>query len=90
MILESREMEDFVSGYIRRVNGRFDTEGIRERTRVYIPVTCLRGISWCAMAWVQYRQPGKAIVNETTAKKLEAYLDDGFLEQIERLVQAAR
>ena len=42
------------------------------------------------MAWVQYRQPGKAIVNETTAKKLEAYLDDGFLEQIERLVQAAR
>lgn len=90
VILEERETEEFIAEYIRQVNGRFDTAGIGERTRVYIPVTCLRGISWCAMAWVQYRQPGKAIVNETTAKKLEAYLNDAFLERIERLVWAAR
>ena len=48
-----------------------------------VEITCLRGITWCAMAWVQYQQPDKLIINESTYRKLEDYLSDGFLEKIE-------
>ncbi|MBS4979810.1 MAG: aminoglycoside phosphotransferase family protein [Lachnospiraceae bacterium] len=83
VILSREEANCFVEKYIAEVRGRFDTDGIKERTEMFIPITCLRGITWCAMAWIQYQDPGKAIVNASTAKKLDAYLSDDFLQKIE-------
>lgn len=88
VILTEEETQAFITEYIRQVEGRFDTAGIRERTNLYLPVTCLRGITWCAMAWVEYQQPGKEIINTSTQKKLEAYLDYCFLDKIEKFIQA--
>lgn len=87
VILTAGEMKTFIQEYIRCVSGRFDTEGMEDRTMVYIPVTCLRGITWCAMAWIEYHEPGKEIVNESTAKKLEEYLSWEFLDQIYEFLQ---
>lgn len=75
-------MEEFIDEYRKAVGGRFDTKGLKERTYVYIPVTCLRGITWCAMAWVEYQTPGREIMNPSIFKKLEAYLSDEFLEYL--------
>lgn len=86
VILEQAEIEEFMRAYFRSVDKRFDTDGLEQRTRIYLPVTCLRGITWCAMAWVEYRQPDKAIFNETTFRKLEQYLSDEFLDRIEAYV----
>ncbi len=36
------------------------------------------------MAWVQYQQPDKLIFNESTYKKLEAYLSHDFLKMLSR------
>ena len=88
VILDRKEMEDFINQYIQKVDGRFDTKGLRERTLAYIPITCLRGITWCAMAWVQYRQPDKLLFNQSTFQKLGQYLDMGFLEEMDRLLRA--
>ena len=77
-------MSDFAKQYIDAVNGRFDTSGIEERMNIFIPITCLRGITWCAMAWVQYQEPGKLIRNEDTFKKIESYLEQDFLDMIEQ------
>ena len=85
MILTPEEMEDFIHLYIQKVDGRFDTKGLMERTLAYIPITCLRGITWCAMAWVQYQQPDKLLFNQSTFQKLGQYLDMGFLEKMDRL-----
>lgn len=82
VILAREEMDAFIDTYIRAVDGRFDTEGLRERIYIYIPITCLRGVTWCAMAWVQYQQPDKLIFNESTFRKLEAYLSDEFLDAL--------
>lgn len=79
VILTRAKMDAFIDDYIRAVDGRFDTEGLRERVNVYLPITCLRGVTWCAMAWVQYQQPDKLIFNESTFRKLEAYLSEEFL-----------
>lgn len=83
VILGREEVEGFLEEYVKAVAGRFSTEGLRERVYTYIPITCLRGVTWCAMAWVQYQQPDKLIFNESTFRKLEAYLSDKFLEALE-------
>ena len=67
---------------MEKVNSRISVNGLKERIEIYIPVTCLRGVTWCAMAWVQYQQPDKLIFNESTFRKLEAYLEDSFLEDL--------
>ena len=84
VILTEKETDGFVAEYQRAVRGRFDINGVEERLKVFVPVTCLRGITWCAMAWVQYQEPGRLIRNEETFRKIEAYLEDDFLEEIER------
>ena len=82
IILSREEMDAFIDAYIRKVDGRFDTTGLKERTNIFIPITCLRGVTWCAMAWVQYQDPEKLIFNESTFRKLEAYLREEFLDML--------
>lgn len=86
VILDRQVMREFTETYIHQVNDRFPVENLWDRVSVYLPVTCLRGITWCAMAWVEYQQPEKEIFNETTWRKLEEYLSDEFLERIRRFV----
>ena len=85
-ILSEEEMDAFLDAYIRAVDGRFSTEGLKERTAVFVPVTCLRGVTWCAMAWVEYQQPDKLIFNESTFRKLASYLEIGFLSSLHKLL----
>ena len=86
VILDEAQMDEFVREYVRSVDGRFDTSGIEERTKLFTTVTCLRGVTWCAMAWVEYRQPGRTLVNESTMLKLDQYLDHSFLERIRNIL----
>ena len=81
--ISEKEINKFTKEYIKVVGNRFDTKDIEERLKLYLPITCLRGITWCAMAWVQYKDPNKSIRNESTEKKLEAYLSNEFLDMIE-------
>jgi len=84
VILEKSDMDEFIENYEKAVASRFDTTGLRERVNIYVPINCLRGITWCAMAWVEYKDPKRLIVNESTRKKLDAYMDMDFLKRIER------
>lgn len=84
VILREEEMALFLEQYLSETKGKFETEGIRERLRLYLAITCLRGMTWCAMAWVQYQdEKSVAPKNADTWKKLCAYLDLSFLEDIE-------
>lgn len=81
-ILNRNQVEAFIDTYIQEVNGRFDTSEIRERVNLFIPINCLRGITWCAMAWVEYQDSSRLIRNESTWKKLNQYLEIEFLNHI--------
>lgn len=87
VILTQEQIEQFIDRYMDKVGGRFDVQGLRERVHVYIPITCLRGITWCAMAWIEYQNPEKAIFNESTFHKLEAYLEEKFLDKIYEIIK---
>ena len=82
VILTDEEIASFVRDYERAVAGRFDLTGIQERLDVFLPVTLLRGITWCAMAWVQYQEPDRLIRNEDTFRKMTAYLEWDFLNEM--------
>lgn len=86
VILSKPEMDAFLEDYIQAVNERFPVAGMKERVSVYVPVTCLRGVTWCAMAWVEYQQPDKLIFNESTFRKLDAYLEWEFLDNLYALL----
>lgn len=79
VILPPEEIQHFVSCYRKAVDGRFETESLMERLPLYFTVTCLRGVTWCAMAYREYSQPGRAIANADTYRKLQDYLHPDFL-----------
>ena len=81
VILNEAEKQSFLHAYGQAVRDRFPAEGIEERAEIFSRITCLRGITWCAMAWVQYRQQDKGLQNASTAAKLDAYVDPEFIEK---------
>ena len=55
---------------------------IEERTRLRDPFNCLRGVSWCAMAWVQYQRRDHLLINTDTYLKLSMYTNLDFVRSL--------
>ena len=87
IILTRDEIERFIENYISKASLYFDTKGIKETSLAFIKINCLRGLSWCAMAYVQYKEADKDLMNESTRVKLDAYLTDEFLKQVEAIFE---
>lgn len=81
-LLSVDEQQYFIQAYIAKINDRIHIGDMKEKLRLYLTLTCLRGITWCAMAWVHYQDKERMIRNEDTFKKLNAYLSDDFLNVI--------
>ena len=82
-ILSDDEIEQFIDYYIDAIDNRIDLGELRVRTHLFLPITCLRGITWCAMAWDEYNRPERTLKNQDTYNKLSAYLSDEYLSRIE-------
>ena len=82
VILTPEQVKDFTAKYIAAVDGRMDCSTLSQRMGLYFTVTCLRGVTWCAMAYREYCQPGRALRNEDTFRKLRAYLEPAFLQNL--------
>lgn len=89
VILEKEEEEQFLNRYLQAADGRFDTSCLREKLDLYIPITCLRGVTWCAMAWVEYQNPDRPIRNRDTYQKISSYLTEEFLTKIRQRIGAS-
>ena len=83
-ILTREDIDGFVEEYKKAIDGRIDTSKVEEKLDIYLKMTCLRGTTWCSMAWVEYQAPDRAIKNEFTYNRIKSYLEDGFLENIEK------
>ena len=82
VILKPEDIRHFVRCYERAVSGRFETAILWSRLPLYFTVTCLRGVTWCAMAYREYCQPGRTISNADTFRKIQEYLKPDFLENL--------
>lgn len=82
VILTPQEVRQFAGDYMAAVGDRMDCSTLPARLPLYFTVTCLRGVTWCAMAYREYCQPGRQLTNSDTFAKLKAYLEPAFLENI--------
>jgi len=82
VILTPEQVCSFTNRYLAAVGDRMDTAALTARLPLYFTVTCLRGVTWCAMAYREYCQPGRQLRNEDTFRKLKAYLEPEFLRNL--------
>ena len=82
VILTPEEVRQFAADYVEAIADRMDCSTLSKRLPLYFTVTCLRGVTWCAMAYREYCQPGRELRNEDTFRKLKAYLHPAFLQNL--------
>ena len=76
IILSEKEINDFLEEYSSY--RAFD----RERFERYLIFNCLRGVTWCSMAFRQYSENDKMLMDDATFKKIASYIDLEFLEKV--------
>ena len=76
IILSETEINDFLEEYGNYRN--FD----RKRFERYLIFNCLRGVTWCSMAFRQYSENDKMLMDDTTFKKIASYIELEFLEKV--------
>ena len=81
-ILTPTQVKAWAESYVSAINGRMDCSTLAERLPLFFTVTCLRGVTWCAMAYREYSEPGRELTNADTFEKLKAYMAPAFLENI--------
>jgi len=76
IILSKAEIDEFLEEYSKYRT--FD----KERFERYLIFNCLRGVTWCSMAFRQYSENDKMLMDETTFKKIASYIELEFLEKV--------
>ena len=82
VLLSKEEKLQFLRDYHGFSEQNLPFDALVRRTQTYERINCLRGLCWCAMAWVEYQGPDRPIRNGSTYEKICAYLSPGFLEWI--------
>ena len=82
IILSGEEIFSFIREYCKNSDQYGDEEELWNSIRDYISMNCLRGITWCAMAYAEYQNPDKLISNDYTYQKIKSYLSGKFLRMI--------
>ncbi len=80
--LSTVDREQMMAAYKNALHDDHLRDTIEERTRLRDPFNCLRGVSWCAMAWVQYQRGDHLLKNPDTFKKLAMYVDPIFVREL--------
>lgn len=82
VIFDNDIMDDFLDEYDNLSKTKVD----RKKFVKYLLFTCLRGITWCSMAYTQYVDENRD--NGFTFEKIKAYLSDEFLDNIWEFIKA--
>jgi len=83
-ILTMADIRQFLETYCRFSQKYTDSMKLWEDSKPYFVMNCLRGITWCAMAYVEYQRPDRALKDAFTFEKIKSYLTVEFLEQIRK------
>lgn len=84
ILLDAQTVEHFIVLYREAVNERFSTDSLNEKVREYFSVVCLRGLTWCAMAYMQHECGEREVEDSYTLMKIKDYLSEGFLDFVEQ------
>jgi hypothetical protein len=80
-LLSADEEALFLAAYCR-ARPAVEAELLRRQVDLMRFFIYLRALAWCAMAWVEYQRPGRAIRNPDTFAKIEEYLREDVLRRV--------
>ena len=80
--MSGKDKKEMMQAYKVAITDQHLQDTIEERTRLRDPFNCLRGVSWCAMAWVLYQTGRHTLRNQDTWRKLSMYVDLQFLHDL--------
>jgi aminoglycoside phosphotransferase (APT) family kinase protein len=80
--MDEVDRRTFLDAYRSAVPDAHLSDTIEDRIRLRDPFSCLRGISWSAMAWVTYQTGEHALRNQDTFLKVSEYLDMAFVRSL--------
>lgn len=80
--MSNDDWDTMISVYKDALTDAHLRDTIEERTRMRDPFNCLKGISWCAMAWVQCQRDSRLLKNEDTWGKLVMFVDPVFVRSL--------
>ena len=72
----------FLKAYCAAITDAHLRDTIEDRVELRDPFNCLRGISWSAMAWVNYQTGEHTLQNQDTFLKVSEYLDLDFVRSL--------
>lgn len=78
IILTKEEIDSFLEQYSQHRD--YD----KERFERYLIFNCLRGVTWCSMAYREYSESTKLLMDEFTFNKISSYVSYEFLESISK------
>ncbi len=81
-LLSPDEEEAFISQYDKNIPDCSYKTTLRERIEMFKFFNYLRAISWCAMAWTEYTNMERQLVNPDTFNKISTYLNALFIQKI--------
>ncbi len=79
-VFTEKEIEHFIAIYNRF--SRFEVD--RSKLNQYLLFTCMRGMTWCAMAYVEYMEASKTAMNPQTFNVIKRYLTEEYLSAVEQ------
>jgi thiamine kinase-like enzyme len=81
--LDQTDRHDFLAAYCAERNfSDAKLAEIKEAVKIFDKFSAMRGISWSAMAWVEYQQPDRMLKNQDTFETMDQYLTEEFLAEL--------
>lgn len=82
-LLKPTEIKEFVSHY----NAKSKIQVNDDKLQQYLHFTCLRGITWCAMAYRQYVEASKVKTDDQTFEVIKKFISLPFLNMIDQYIE---
>jgi len=83
-VLTETMIQGFIKNYCDASGGNEKPELLWAEAKPYFVMNCLRGVTWCSMAWTEYQSPDRLLKDTFTFEKIKSYLEPEFLEMIRR------
>lgn len=81
-ILTREEEKHFIKIYLDNLPACPQKNTLVDRLEMFKFFNYVRAVSWCAMAWTEYIEPGRLLSNNDTFDKIKMYIEPQFLKNI--------
>ncbi|RAK08632.1 phosphotransferase family enzyme [Halanaerobium saccharolyticum] len=81
-IFNQGEEEEFLHHYLKERGRDSQYREVKSALKLFNQFSAMRGVSWSAMAWVEYQAADREIKNQDTFETMDSYLRLDFLEML--------